>query len=85
MSWLTRYRIRHYVSNSFWILPLASMVVALLVARLLHGLEEFAGWGSKINPDTARAVLGTLASSMFTFIVFVCSALLVAVQLARRS
>ena len=82
MSWLTRYRIRHYVSNSFWILPLASMVAALLVARLLHGLEEFEGWGSKINPDTARAVLGTLASSMFTFIVFVCSALLVAVQLA---
>jgi uncharacterized membrane protein len=58
------------------------MVAALLVARLLHGLEEFEGWGSKFNPDTARAVLGTLASSMFTFIVFVCSALLVAVQLA---
>src|SRR5262249_39676957 len=39
-------------------------------------------WESNVHPDTARAVLGALASSMFTFVVFVCSALLVAVQLA---
>jgi uncharacterized membrane protein len=82
MTWLTRYRIRHYVRNSFWILPLASIVVALVTARLLHQIEEAEDWKSTLHPDTARAVLGTLASSMFTFIVFVCSALLVAVQLA---
>jgi len=82
MTWLTRYRIRHYVSNSFWILPLASIVAALAAAMLLHAIEEAEGWESTLQPDTARAVLGTLASSMFTFIVFVCSALLVAVQLA---
>jgi uncharacterized membrane protein len=82
MSWLTRYRIRHYVGNSFWILPLASIVAALVTAKLLHGIEEAEGWESTLHADTARAVLGTLASSMFTFIVFVCSALLVAVQLA---
>src|SRR5262249_33118770 len=35
--------------------------------------------------DTARAVLGTMASSVFTTIVFVCSALLVAVQLASAA
>jgi uncharacterized membrane protein len=83
MTWLTRYRIRHYVANSFWILPLASMLAALVTARLLHAIEEAEGWESTtFHPDTARAVLGTLASAMFTFIVFVCSALLVAVQLA---
>jgi uncharacterized membrane protein len=83
MTWLTRYRIRHYVTNSFWILPLASMLVALLAARGLHTIEAAEGWESTtFQPETARAVLGTLASSMFTFIVFVCSALLVAVQLA---
>jgi len=82
MTWLTRYRIRHYVSDSFWILPLASIVAALAAARLLHAIEEAEGWEATLHPDTARAVLGTLASSMFTFIVFVCSALLVAVQLA---
>ncbi|HEV3302146.1 MAG TPA: DUF2254 domain-containing protein [Planctomycetaceae bacterium] len=82
MTWLTRYRIRHYVSNSFWILPLASILPALVAAMLLHAIEEAADWESTLHPDTARAVLGTLASSMFTFIVFVCSALLVSVQLA---
>jgi uncharacterized membrane protein len=83
MTWLTRYRIRHYFTNSFWILPLASMLVALVAARALHAIEEAEGWESTtFQPETARAVLGTLASSMFTFIVFVCSALLVAVQLA---
>jgi uncharacterized membrane protein len=39
-------------------------------------------WESTIRPDAVRLVLGTMASSMFTFIVFVSSALLIAVQLA---
>jgi uncharacterized membrane protein len=82
MIWLNRYRIRHYVGDSFWILPLTSMLAAVGIARLLYGIERAEGWESTVHPDTARAVLGTLASSMFTFIVFVCSALLVAVQLA---
>jgi uncharacterized membrane protein len=58
------------------------MLAALAAAPLLHRLESAMGWESKISPDAARAVLGTLSSSMFTFIVFVSSALLVAVQLA---
>jgi uncharacterized membrane protein len=40
------------------------------------------GWQSAIDADTARAVLGTMAASMFSFIVFVSSAMLVAMQLA---
>src|SRR5947208_10534600 len=39
-------------------------------------------WNADIEPATAQTVLGNMASSMFTFIVFVSSALLVAVQLA---
>jgi len=82
MTWLQRYRIRHYFTNSIWILPLLAMAAALVTVPLLHGIEEATGWESAMNPETARAVLGTMASAMFTFIVFVCSALLVAVQLA---
>jgi hypothetical protein len=29
MTWLQRYRVRHYVRNSIWILPLLSMAAAL--------------------------------------------------------
>jgi uncharacterized membrane protein len=82
MNWLQRYRLRHFVLNSIWIYPFVTMVVALLMVRLLHWLENTMAWQSKLNPDTTRAVMGTLAGAMFTFIVFVCSSLLLVVQLA---
>ena len=81
MTWLQRHRARHYVSNSIWLAPLASMIGALVAARLLAWFELNVEH-SAYTPDTAQAVLGTLASAMFTFIVFVSSALLVSVQLA---
>jgi uncharacterized membrane protein len=58
------------------------MVTAILAAYALHLIEKAMGLESTLNPDTAQTVLGTMAASMFTFIVFVSSALLVAVQLA---
>lgn len=82
MTWLQRYRIRHYYVNSIWIEPLLSMLAALAAVPLLHQVEAAFGWGAPINPDAARALLGTMASAMFSFIVFVSSALLVSVQLA---
>ena len=63
-------------------LPVLSVFVAMAVIRLLHMIEQTAGWQSDLDADTVRAVLGTMASAMFTFIVFVSSAMLVAVQLA---
>jgi uncharacterized membrane protein len=82
VTWLQRYRVRHYLRHSLWVFPVLSMFAALVLVRILHGIEEAMGWRAGSDPDTARAVLGTLAASMFTFIVFVSSALLVAVQLA---
>jgi uncharacterized membrane protein len=82
MTWLQRYRIQHYVRNSVWVLPVVAMLAAPPAARFLHALEVWLGWESSLSPDTVQAVLGTMAASMFTFIVFVSSALLVAVQLA---
>ena len=82
MTWLQRYRVQHYFRNSLWILPVLSIFAAIVVVWLLHWFEKEMGWVSSVDPDTACAVLGTMASSLFTSIVFVCSALLVAVQLA---
>jgi uncharacterized membrane protein len=82
MTWLQRYRLRHYVSNSIWIFPLLGMLAALVAIRICHGIETALGWETGFNPDTVRSALDTMASSMFTFIVFVSSALLIAVQLA---
>jgi uncharacterized membrane protein len=82
MTWLQRYQVRHYLKNSLWVLPTLSMVAAIVTVPMLHQVEEAVGWRADINSSMAQTVLGTMAASMFTFIVFVCSALLVAVQLA---
>ena len=71
MTWLQRYRIRHYLANSIWIFPLLSMAAAIGAGRLLRWIDQTMGWQSDLHPDTVQVVLGTLASSMFTFIVFI--------------
>lgn len=58
------------------------MLLAVPSERLLSAIERSLGWQLKLDPAAVQTVLATLASSMFTFIVFVSSALLVAVQLA---
>jgi uncharacterized membrane protein len=70
------------VRNSIWLLPAVAMVAALGGVRLLHRLDRTTGWESGLEPDTVRTVLSTLAGAMFTFVVFVCSSLLLVVQLA---
>lgn len=82
MSWLQRYRLSDYFRRSIWILPVLGMVVALGAVRVLHWIETAMGWQSSFDPSTTLTLLGTLASAMFTLIVFVCSALLITVQLA---
>jgi uncharacterized membrane protein len=82
MTWLQRYRVRHYLRNSLWVGPVVTIVVAIFAVRILYWVEEAIGLEAKLNPETARGVLGALAGAMFTFIVFVCSSLLLVVQLA---
>jgi uncharacterized membrane protein len=82
MTWLQRYHLRHYMANSIWVLPLLAVPAAIGAVRLVSWVDEVTGWQADFPPDTVRAVLSTMASAMFTFIVFVSSALLVAVQLA---
>ena len=81
MNWLQRFRIRHYIRNSIWILPSFAILAALLAVRLLNFVETAMGWEMNISRDTARTVMGAMSSSLFTLVVFVSSAILVAVQL----
>ncbi len=82
MTWLQRYRLRHYLRNSIWVYPVLALFAGLLLARLLIRWETDLGWVGTMDADSVRSVLGTLAGSIFTFIVFVCSSLLLVVQLA---
>ena len=82
MTWRQRYRIRSFVRSSVWLPPVAGLIAALLLRPVVQAVDEALGGVSVVGPDGARALLGALASSMLTFIVFVFSILLVAVQLA---
>ena len=44
MTWLRRYRVRHYVENAIWIFPSVSILAALGAVRLLHRIEGDMGW-----------------------------------------
>ena len=82
MTWLQRYRLNSFFRNTVWLPPLLGMLAALLGHPLGRRVDAALGWTAVMSADSGRAVLGALASSMLTFIVFVFSILLVSVQLA---
>ncbi|MCX6243076.1 MAG: DUF2254 domain-containing protein [Bacteroidetes bacterium] len=85
MTWLQQYKIISYIRGSIWILPSLSIFVAMACVRTLNWIEIREGWITGFDAATTMTVLGTLAASMFTLVVFVCSALLISVQLASAS
>jgi uncharacterized membrane protein len=82
MNWLQRFRLKNFLQNSVWLPPLFGMIMAILIHRLVRWADLTLGLHATITPDGARALLSALATSMFTFIVFIFSILLLAVQLA---
>ena len=83
MSWIRRYRIWTFVRSALWLVPLASMFVALAVTAILRQIDHATGWAILgFGLGGARALLAMLAASMISLLVFVLSALLIAVQVA---
>ncbi len=82
MNWFQRHQVRQYVRNSIWVLPLLGMAAALILVRVLYWIDDTMGWRSSFDPDAAMVVLVSLAAAVFTFIVYIASMLLLAVQLA---
>ncbi len=83
MSWIVRHRYRMFFRSSLCITPLAGMLAALTAAPLIRMVDAKTRWTLLgYGPDAARAVLGTVAPSILTFIVFAFSILLLAVEVA---
>src|SRR5262245_60179349 len=83
MTWERWYRLRHQLRASLALYPSLALVAALACAPAVRWLDHATGWaGFGFTPDGARGVLGALAGSMLTFLVFVLSAMLIVVQLA---
>ena len=82
MTWLQRYRLRSFLLSSVWLAPLLGLLAALAANRLMQWVDRVLVWPSRVGVEGSRILLTALASSMLTFIVFVFSILLLAVQLA---
>jgi uncharacterized membrane protein len=83
MRWIHRYRIWTFVRSALWLVPLGSLVLAVLLVPFLRRLDQATGWTVLgFGLDGARALLAMLAASMLSLLVFVLSALLIAVQVA---
>jgi uncharacterized membrane protein len=86
MTWLQRYRLRHFLRYSFWLVPLVWMLAALVALPLVRWLDIETGWRLfSYSEEGARQILNGLSSSMLTFMVFAVSALLLALQLASSA
>ena len=86
MTWLQRYRIRHFLRYSFWLVPVVWMLAAAIALPAVRWLDIETGWRLfNYSEEGARQVLNGLSSSMLTFMVFAVSALLLALQLARSA
>jgi uncharacterized membrane protein len=82
MNWIQKYKLRGFFQNSIWILPVFAMAAAIVSINFLDWIEKHVGWQSRFDPTAVLSLLGTLAGSMFTFIVFLSSTLLLVLQLA---
>ena len=82
MSWIQRYRLRLYFRNSIWIFPALSIVAGMISVYLLNRVERALGWQMKMGPESGRAVMGAIVSSMFSLVVLGSSTILVVIQLA---
>ncbi len=83
MSWILRHRCRSFLRSSLSAAAIASMAAALPVAALIRRIDARTQWTlMNFGADGSRLVLGALASSVLTFIVFAFSIMLLAVQVA---
>jgi uncharacterized membrane protein len=83
MFWLQRRQLHAFLKNSLWVVPVLSMLAALIwapVSRYWNSTVDFRFFNFGLQG--ARAAVGMIAGSMLTFVVFFFSVLLLTVQIA---
>lgn len=83
MNWIFRYRFYRFLRSSMWIVPIASMITAILLLQILRWVDHvYAPRVLGFGIEGARNILAMIAASMLSLLVFAFSALLITVQLA---
>ncbi len=83
MTWLQKFKLREYVRESLWIIPLAFAFGAVVLALVAEEIDRATEWQLfDFSAGAAGSVLGTITGSMITFTGFVFSTVMVALQFA---
>ncbi len=86
MSWVLRFKIRRFFSETFWLFPVVGVLLALATGPLVRWADRYVAFSLyTLTPEGARGILGPLVASLFTFVVFVISTLLLVTQLASSN
>lgn len=87
MTWATGFRIRQYLSESIWMLPLLGAVVglvaALIVAHIDRNVHVSGQW--QYSPSTASTVLSAIVGAMAALTGFVVTVTVLVVQMVIGS
>jgi uncharacterized membrane protein len=83
MNWNRSYSLRSYLKSSLWVVPFVAIPLAVVVSRLLHGLDAWLGWSLlDFGAKGAQILLEAFVTATLSFVVFTFGSLLVAVQVA---
>jgi uncharacterized membrane protein len=83
LKWNQRYLLKSYLRSSLWIVPLISIPIALVCARMLHRLDMRLDWNLLgFELAGAKSLLEAFVSAALAFVVFTFGSLLVAIQIA---
>lgn len=83
MTWIQRYRFRNFIRTSAWIVPAGWAVLAIVLHKLVWKFDLWARWELLGHTqEGARALVGSISSSMLTFIVFLLTMIFIAIQIS---
>jgi uncharacterized membrane protein len=83
VGWNKAYRGLSYLRSALWVVPIISVLLALIVIRVLHLLDRFITWDlTGLRVAGAQTLFETIITLTLTFVVFTFGSLLVAIQIA---
>lgn len=87
MSWRFEFKLREFLKNSLWLVPVAGVLVLIVAQRLVSQLNDH--WDPPTSltftPSTASAMLSVIVSASISLIGFMLTILVLVVQISGSS
>lgn len=87
MSWARRFKLKEFLKNSLWLVPVAGVLILIVMQRLVSRLDD--RWDPPdsltFTPSTASAMLSAIISASISLIGFMLTILVLVVQISGSS